>query len=242
MTWSTREIAHLAGTTVSTVRHYHQENLLDEPDRGPNGYKHYEVRHLVQLLRVRRLAELGMPLEQIAAVDAAGTSSAPQLRVLAAQLTETIARLESTRDDLTRVIASAAPTDLPPGFGEVAENMSDADRAMLLIYARVLAPAEMTALREMLEAPRTLAQLAFADLPPDADDELRERLARELGEDLRRTHERHPWTLDPGAGGPFSREEIRMLFDRAIAELYNPAQRDVLARLRAPVGAAGAAS
>jgi len=29
--WSTRELAELAGTSVKTVRHYHQLGLLDEP-------------------------------------------------------------------------------------------------------------------------------------------------------------------------------------------------------------------
>ena len=48
--WSTRELAELAGTTVKSVRYYHQLRLLDEPARLTNGYKQYEVRHLVRLL------------------------------------------------------------------------------------------------------------------------------------------------------------------------------------------------
>ncbi len=48
MTWSTRELATLAGTTVNTVRHYHRVGLLDEPQRMSNGYKQYGVAHLVR--------------------------------------------------------------------------------------------------------------------------------------------------------------------------------------------------
>ena len=65
MAWSTREIAELAGTTVNTVRHYHQVGLLEQPDRMSNGYKQYQVRHLVRLLKIRRLRDLDVPLDQI---------------------------------------------------------------------------------------------------------------------------------------------------------------------------------
>lgn len=51
MAWSTRELAELAGTTVKSVRYYRQLELLDEPERLTNGYKQYEVRHLVRLYR-----------------------------------------------------------------------------------------------------------------------------------------------------------------------------------------------
>ena len=50
MAWSTRELAELISTTVRSVRYHHQLGLLDEPERLANGYKQYEVRHLVRLL------------------------------------------------------------------------------------------------------------------------------------------------------------------------------------------------
>lgn len=59
MGWSTREVAQLAGTTLRTVRHYHEIGLLDEPERLPNGYKAYRTEHLVRLLQIRRLTGLG---------------------------------------------------------------------------------------------------------------------------------------------------------------------------------------
>jgi DNA-binding transcriptional MerR regulator len=48
---STQQIAELAVTTVKAVRHYHQIGLLDAPERAANGYKQYEVPHLVRLLQ-----------------------------------------------------------------------------------------------------------------------------------------------------------------------------------------------
>ena len=37
MAWSTRQLAEMAGTTVKSVRYYHQLGLLDEPERLGNG-------------------------------------------------------------------------------------------------------------------------------------------------------------------------------------------------------------
>ena len=51
MAWSTRQLAELAGTTVKTVRHYHEIGLLSEPERASNGYKQYRTEHLVRLLQ-----------------------------------------------------------------------------------------------------------------------------------------------------------------------------------------------
>ncbi|WP_152352877.1 MerR family transcriptional regulator [Brachybacterium subflavum] len=66
MTWSTRGLAELAGTTVKSVRHYHSVGLLEEPGRAANGYKHYGTPHLVRLLQITLLRNLGMSLADIA--------------------------------------------------------------------------------------------------------------------------------------------------------------------------------
>ncbi|MEV6609966.1 MerR family transcriptional regulator [Kutzneria sp. NPDC051319] len=60
------ELAGLAGVTTRTVRHYHRIGLLPEPSRRENGYRRYELRDLVLLLRTRRLVELGLSLEEAA--------------------------------------------------------------------------------------------------------------------------------------------------------------------------------
>jgi DNA-binding transcriptional MerR regulator len=64
LAWSTREIAELAGTTVRAVRHYHEVGLLAEPERRANGYKQYGVAHLIHVLRIKRLTDLGFSLSQ----------------------------------------------------------------------------------------------------------------------------------------------------------------------------------
>lgn len=97
MSWSTREVGELAGTSLRTVRHYHDVGLLEAPARGANGYKRYGVAHLVRLLRIRRLTDLGFSLIQIAAMSETGDHPAQALRSVDAKLAETIARLQRAR-------------------------------------------------------------------------------------------------------------------------------------------------
>ncbi|MFI0470094.1 MerR family DNA-binding transcriptional regulator [Saccharopolyspora sp. 5N102] len=66
MAWSTRQLAELAGTTLKTVRYYHKVGLLDEPERAANGYKQSQIRHLIRLLRIRRLVGDGCPMWKVA--------------------------------------------------------------------------------------------------------------------------------------------------------------------------------
>ncbi len=61
-------MAEAAGTTPRAVRHYHRLGLLAEPERLPNGYREYTVDDVVRLMRIRWLADSGVPLGSIAAV------------------------------------------------------------------------------------------------------------------------------------------------------------------------------
>jgi DNA-binding transcriptional MerR regulator len=137
MTWSTRELAVLAGTTVNTVRHYHRVGLLDEPDRMSNGYKQYQVRHLVRLLQIRRLRELGVPLEQIEKVGGAEESSADALAAIDADLALSIERLQRARAEIRAILHGSTATDVPSGFEDVAPMLSPTERALMLIYSQL---------------------------------------------------------------------------------------------------------
>ena len=58
LTWSTRQVAALAGTTQKAVRYYHSVGLLAEPERGVNGYKHYGVAVASRVLDDQSVAQL----------------------------------------------------------------------------------------------------------------------------------------------------------------------------------------
>ncbi|MEV0250796.1 MerR family transcriptional regulator [Nocardia sp. NPDC050712] len=62
------QLANAAGVTVRTVRHYHQVGLLPEPERDASGYRRYSAQAAVDLIRIRTLADAGVPLSRIDAL------------------------------------------------------------------------------------------------------------------------------------------------------------------------------
>lgn len=58
-------LASYAGTTTRAVRHYHQIGLLPEPERDASGYRTYDAGAVARLIRIRILAEAGVPLARV---------------------------------------------------------------------------------------------------------------------------------------------------------------------------------
>lgn len=59
------QLAAHVGVTVRAVRHYHARGLLREPRRDASGYRRYDAQAVVDLIRIRTLAEAGVPLSQV---------------------------------------------------------------------------------------------------------------------------------------------------------------------------------
>lgn len=59
------QLAAYAGVTIRAVRHYHHVGLLPEPERDASGYRTYEAAAVVRLVRIRTLAEAGVPLARV---------------------------------------------------------------------------------------------------------------------------------------------------------------------------------
>lgn len=66
------QLASYAGVTVRAVRHYHAKGLLAEPARDHAGYRRYDASAVVALIRIRTLAEAGVPLARVGELLAAG--------------------------------------------------------------------------------------------------------------------------------------------------------------------------
>jgi DNA-binding transcriptional MerR regulator len=58
-------LASYAGVTVRAVRHYHAKGLLPEPERDASGYRRYDAAAVVDLVRIRTLADAGVPLSRV---------------------------------------------------------------------------------------------------------------------------------------------------------------------------------
>ncbi|MFB9904285.1 MerR family transcriptional regulator [Allokutzneria oryzae] len=234
MAWSTRQLAELAGTSLRTVRHYHEVGLLAEPERRANGYKRYGVAHLVRLLRIKRLTDLGFSLAQIAEMGDSDEHPEEALRRLDAELAGTIERLRRVRVELALILRQAAPTDLPPELALVTADteLSDADRGFVVVMSRLLSPSAMAAYKRMLETyNREPAATEFDNLPPDADEQTRHDLARRLAPHIREIQAANPGMHDLKADTPDAERFAAHTVAAAIKDLYNPAQIDVLVRV-----------
>ncbi|MFF3438815.1 MerR family transcriptional regulator [Streptosporangium sp. NPDC002721] len=240
MTWSTREIAELSGSTVKAVRYYHEIGLLDEPDREPNGYKRYEVHHLTRLLQIKRLTGLGVPLAQVAAMETGTDGRASIFRTIDAELEATVERLQNIRQELAVLSRPGASLDVPTGFGGVAEHLRDNDRALIMIYSQLFSDESMDAVRRTLEAhPNPELDEEFRDLPEDADETTRQAVAEQIAPFIDATAD-HAVTLEPKDSTPHRAEAARSAVGHALHALYNRAQVDVLRRANLISKAGGA--
>ena len=206
MAWSTREIAELAGTSLRAVRHYHEVGLLEEPERRANGYKQYGVAHLVRLLRIKRLVDLGFSLSRIATMGDADDHPEQALRTLDAELAATVERLERARVELSLILREAAPTDLPAELAPAAAaGLSGTDRSFLVVMSRVLGPRGMQSYADAVRRPPSDPGLDdFDDLPADADADVRQEMAERVARHVRALLAEHPglgdMTADARAG------------------------------------------
>jgi DNA-binding transcriptional MerR regulator len=99
-------LAAYAGVTVRAVRHYHQIGLLPEPERSHSGYRTYDAAAVVRLIRIRTLAEAGVPLARVQELlDAGPEEFARGVQDIDKQLRAEIQRLQGNRKRIARLAA-----------------------------------------------------------------------------------------------------------------------------------------
>jgi DNA-binding transcriptional MerR regulator len=234
MAWSTEQLARLANTTANTVRHYHKVGLLDHPERTANGYKRYGVPHLLRLLQIKRLSELGFSLAQVAEMGRTGPDSAQdaaeEIRVLDDELAATMERLARTRSELAQILEHGAAADTPTGFAPVSGHLSESQRSMLAVYSTVFNESSLKDLSDAVAVQDDI-DVEFENLEADSDDVAVESLAARMVLAVRRSRDEHPDLSDAVSQSPHGAREAKTTIARAIAEVYNRAQLRVLKRL-----------
>lgn len=215
---------------MNTIRHYHRIGLLEEPARQRNGYKQYGVGHLVTLLRIRRLGDLGVPLSQIDNVGADAHDTVETLRELDDKLLESIDRLEKVRAEIAVIERGDISADVPAGFESVASRLSQTDQSMIHIYARVYDEAALVDIRKIAEADIDDVGGALDRLSPDADENTRRPLVDRIAGRLAQNLIDHPWLEDPASRLSATPYISPQNMADVLHDLYNPAQLDVLAR------------
>lgn len=139
------QAAAFVGVTVRTIRHYHQNGLVEEPDRDVSGYRRYESADLVRLIQIRTLADAGVPLSEIAAILAADPDRfAAALIDVEQRLTDRIDELIARRDMLHQLASgdrlllpdrACALLDRMPGLGFTENDVSIAREGLVLVKA-----------------------------------------------------------------------------------------------------------
>jgi DNA-binding transcriptional MerR regulator len=108
------QLAAYAGVTVRAVRHYHQVGLLPEPERDASGYRRYGATAVVSLIKIRTLANAGVPLSQIGQLlEADAPAFAEAVQRIDRHLRGEIERLETSRKQIAQ-LAAGDRLALPP--------------------------------------------------------------------------------------------------------------------------------
>lgn len=108
------QLAAYANTTVRAVRHYHAKGLLAEPTRDASGYRRYDAAAVVRLIRIRTLADAGVPLRRVRALlDAGDDEFAAEIDQIDRRLRDEIRERQRHRKRIAELAAGDALA-LPP--------------------------------------------------------------------------------------------------------------------------------
>ncbi len=98
------QLAAYAGVTIKAVRHYHQRGLLEEPPRDSSGYRRYSAQHAIDLVKIKTLAEAGVPLARVKELLAANPDQfAAAITQIDRNLQDRVKELRRTRDRIARL-------------------------------------------------------------------------------------------------------------------------------------------
>ena len=177
------QLASYAGVTVRAVRHYHAKGLLPEPERDHSGYRCYDAAAVVELIKIRTLADAGVPLSRVRELLAAGDEEfAAAVADVDRRLCAEIRERQRHRERIAQ-LAAGDSLALPPeavaylnrmrelGFGE---RLIEIERDSWILIAAQM-PDEVPALMAIKHAQiehETLRQLYLdvgdlADCAPD---------------------------------------------------------------------------
>ena len=162
------QLAAYAGVTVRAVRHYHQVGLMPEPARDGSGYRTYDAADVVRLIRIRALAEAGVPLARVQELLEASTAEFGEaVAQIDAELRAKVRELQEHRRRIARLAAGdslAVPPEVVPYLDKmrasgVTETVVEGERdAWILMAARwpERIPEFMADKMAQLDDPRTV--------------------------------------------------------------------------------------
>lgn len=97
-------LADYAGVTTKAIRHYHERGLLPEPDRDSSGYRRYTAQDAIDLIKIRTLADAGVPLARVKDLLAGDPDAlTASITEIDRTLRNRITQLRRTRDQLAQL-------------------------------------------------------------------------------------------------------------------------------------------
>ena len=186
------QLASYAGVTIRAVRHYHQVGLLPEPERNASGYRTYDADAVVRLIRIRTLAEAGVPLARVQELlDADATTFLEGTAHIDSELRAQIRGLQEHRRRIAQLASGdslAVPEEVADylemvrAIGAPDELIAAERDAWILVAARY--PDQIAAFMEdkvrQLEDPRNVRFYQLLSKMLSGDEEEHEHLAREI--------------------------------------------------------------
>src|SRR5690242_13035198 len=173
------QLAAYAGVTVRAVRHYHAKGLLPEPERDHSGYRRYDATAVVELIRIRTLAEAGVPLSRVQELLAADDDDfAAAIEEIDHRLRAEIRERQRHRERVAQ-LAGGDRLVLPPDAVNYLDRLRQLDiperaiemerDAWILVAAQIpdQMPALMALKRAQIEDPAVTAM--YLDLVAAAD-------------------------------------------------------------------------
>lgn len=221
------QLADYVGVTVRAVRHYHQRGLIPEPERDVSGYRRYDANAVIELIRIKALADAGVPLARIEEVLGAGPEEfSGALAQIDKALVQRIKELQEQRRRVSQLAVGDrlyVPTEIADLFDlfrrmQLNQEAIQIERdGWILLAARYPEQARQWA-REKLEA---LADPEFQDLyrlyhqacDYPADDPRLDAIADTLvdfGERHREEMERHQVDLEQVSAGSPMDDQVAM--------------------------------
>lgn len=123
---SVGRFAALAKVTTRTVRFYESIGLLPSSSRGENNYRHYNVKLLDRMNRIRDLQELGFSLDEIKQIiNFSESDIGNRLKKLLQNIEQEIDELEQRRSRITEILSVSNKID-------TGESLTPAERNLFL--------------------------------------------------------------------------------------------------------------
>ncbi|MBF9133711.1 MerR family transcriptional regulator [Plantactinospora sp. S1510] len=210
------QLASYAGVTVRAVRHYHQIGLLPEPERDSSGYRRYGAKAVVSLIKIRTLADAGVPLSQIGQMlDADPSTFAETIQRIDNRLHDEIERLKTSRKQIAQLAARdslALPSEVVRYLDRlreigVAERVVEGERdGWILVAARwpdhihEMIPAKLAQLDDpqLVRLYRVLSEISESDVGDDSRlEEVADIMAAGMAEQAANSGETDPADVTP---------------------------------------------